>query len=227
MTTELDPLSQDVLSALDLERRRPSVPDDQLARLAARLDLTFAVPPLPPPPPAGGAGAAKALTASAGGKAVLVAVGLAVGGVTGAQLQARFGTPREVIIERRVEVPVQVQVPVPVAPVPLEPELPSPEPLRPAKVEKAPVEVERLLIEQATAALSRGNAAQALEACTQHAAQFREGQLAEERESLAIRALLRLGRRDEAETRAAAFRGRYPEGLLLDVVEKALEDEAR
>jgi hypothetical protein len=161
----------------------------------------------------------------------MLAVGLAVGGVTGAQLQARLGAPREVIIEQRVDVPVPVPVQVPVVvvptPVPIEPDQPSPERPRPPKVDKAPVEVERLLIEQATAALSRGNAAQALEACAQHAARFPEGQLAEERESLAIRALLRLGRRDEAETRAAAFRGRYPEGLLLDVVEKALEGEAR
>lgn len=72
--------------------------------------------------------------------------------------------------------------------------------------------------------MSRGNATQALEECTQHAARFPTGQLSEERESLAIRALLGLGRRDEALTRAGQFRARYPDGLLLDVVEKALEE---
>jgi hypothetical protein len=228
MTNELEPLPNDLLRALDAERGRPPASGDQVARLAARLEATFALPPapLPPPPGTGVAAASAAAKGGLAGKALLVAVGMTVGGVTGAQLQARYGTPREVIVERRVNVPVEVRVPIVVEPE--EQPAPEPERARPAPVPlRAPIEVERLLIEQATVALVRGNTAEALHACAQHLSQFRDGQLSEERESLAIRALLRLGRRDEAQTRAAAFRGRYPESLLLDMVDAALEHDQK
>jgi hypothetical protein len=231
MTDVPDPLTPQVLRALELERARPPVGDEQLARLAARIEGSFAAAaPAVATSAASTGAAAKAVGSVAATKAVLVAVSLGVGAVMGAQVQARFGTPREVIIERRIEVPAPVkEEPAPAAPVKEEPAPPIAPPrlaerAAPKKAEHPPVELERLLIEQATAALSRGNAEQTLEACTQHAAQFPNGQLSEERESLAIRALLHLGRREEARARAAEFRARYPDGLLLDVVEKALEE---
>ncbi len=48
---------------------------------------------------------------------------------------------------------------------------------------------------------------------------FQRGTLSEEREALAVRALAQAGRRDEAATRAARFKVRYPRSLLLPVVE--------
>jgi hypothetical protein len=59
-------------------------------------------------------------------------------------------------------------------------------------------------------------------ACDAHSRKFPTGQLAEERESLAIRALVLLGRRDEAASRATQFKARYPNSLLSDVVDAAL-----
>lgn len=56
-----------------------------------------------------------------------------------------------------------------------------------------------------------------------HARQFPTGQLAEECESLAIRALGQLGDRANAEQRAATFRQRFPDSLLLDCIEEALK----
>lgn len=50
----------------------------------------------------------------------------------------------------------------------------------------APTELERLLVEQATSALGRGQGADALAACVEHQRRFPSGRLAEERERVAI-----------------------------------------
>jgi hypothetical protein len=227
MTDELEPLSADVFKALEVERARPAVPADQLARLASRLDATFAPPAAPVTPSAAPASGLAAGVGGVGGKAVLLAVGLALGAVGGAQLQKNFGAPREVVVERVVEkvveVPVRVEVQVPVE-VPVEAPRPPVAELRPKQTEpvRAPVELERLIIEQATAALGRGKGDDALAACAEHAKRFPSGQLVEERESVAIRALVVLGRKDQAIARATEFRAHFPDSLLIDVVNEAV-----
>jgi hypothetical protein len=251
MTDELEPLSDDLFKVLDVERARPPVPADQLARVTARLDAAFATALAPTqqltPSRVQGPGAGLV------GKAMLLAVGLTVGAIGGAQVQARYGAPREVIIERRVEVPVRVEVQVPVPapldappppvvnaparpkePVPVAAPLDAPPPVvnaptrsqEPVPVPaptRAPIELERLLVEQATSALGRGQGPDALAACVEHQRRFPSGQLAEERESVAIRALVLLGRKKEAVARAEAFRIAYPESLLIDVVNTAVQ----
>ena len=52
--------------------------------------------------------------------------------------------------------------------------------------------------------------ATALARCEEHARHYPRGSLVQEREVLAIDALLRLGRRAEAEQRAARFEGEHP-----------------
>jgi outer membrane protein assembly factor BamD (BamD/ComL family) len=54
------------------------------------------------------------------------------------------------------------------------------------------------------------NPAEALRALEEHRARFPQGTFAQEREVLAIEALVRLGRRAEAEARAAAFARQFP-----------------
>ena len=87
---------------------------------------------------------------------------------------------------------------------------------------------ERLLVEAAQSALARGQAATALEHAAEHAQQFPQGRLAAEREALAIRALLRLGRVDAARQRTEAFDARWPGSLLRGSfaasLARALED---
>lgn len=82
---------------------------------------------------------------------------------------------------------------------------------------------ERLLVEAAQSALARGQAAAALQYATDHAQRFPGGRLAAEREALAIRALLRLGRVASAQQRAAAFDARWPGSLLRGSFAAALE----
>ena len=56
----------------------------------------------------------------------------------------------------------------------------------------------------------RGKPAESLELCRQHETKFASGHFAQEREAVAIEALVYLGRRAEAEARWETFRSRYP-----------------
>lgn len=82
---------------------------------------------------------------------------------------------------------------------------------------------ESLLIARAQSALARGRSAAALEALAEHEARFPDGQFAEEREALAVRALVAGGDLEAARARAAAFEAAYPRSPLLRVVRAALE----
>ncbi|AUX30903.1 MULTISPECIES: hypothetical protein [Sorangium] len=75
------------------------------------------------------------------------------------------------------------------------------------------------LVDQSRAALAQDPAA-ALAALARHEADFPRGRLAEEREFIAIRALMRLGRADEARARAAAFMARYPSSSFAEPVRR-------
>jgi hypothetical protein len=66
------------------------------------------------------------------------------------------------------------------------------------------------LLERAQRVL-RSEPAAALALAQEHRARFERGALAQEREMLAIEALLRLERRAQAERRARAFTQRYPQ----------------
>jgi hypothetical protein len=82
---------------------------------------------------------------------------------------------------------------------------------------------ERSLLEVARTALSRGDTASALASLDEHVKKFPGGQLTEEREALYVQALARAGRLDEAKARAAKFAKRFPQSMLLPVVEAATE----
>ena len=71
----------------------------------------------------------------------------------------------------------------------------------------------------AVASSETQNVTRALE---EHARDFPAGQLAEEREALAIQALAQAGRKAEAAARGSAFRARWPTSVLTPVVDAAL-----
>lgn len=81
---------------------------------------------------------------------------------------------------------------------------------------------ERTIIERARSALARGDGEAALVAAAQHEREFAKGQLAEEREVLAVQALVTAGRVQEATERGARFRRAFPNSLLLPIVDQAL-----
>jgi hypothetical protein len=80
----------------------------------------------------------------------------------------------------------------------------------------------RVLLDTARAALGRRDSAGALEALDAHERQFPSSILLEEREALAIKALVGAGRRAEAEARGARFRSRYPNSILRPAIDDAL-----
>ncbi len=97
-----------------------------------------------------------------------------------------------------------------------------------SSVQKAPVvaavvdeAAETKLLGDAQSAVKSDPAA-ALRACNEHAKRFPGGSLAQEREALAIEALVRLGRKDEAEKRLARFRTSYPSSGHLRKLEGLL-----
>ena len=118
---------------------------------------------------------------------------------------------------------------VPVA-VPPAPRVEAPGPVVAPVPEKPPVPTrdfeladERAAVDMARSALARGEPAQALLAIDALAKRLPRGQLAEERESLAVEALMAAGQVEEAKARAAKFRADFPQSMLLPAVDAALE----
>ncbi|HVH41415.1 MAG TPA: hypothetical protein VM925_03700 [Labilithrix sp.] len=81
---------------------------------------------------------------------------------------------------------------------------------------------EQELIDTARVALARHRGNDALEATQRHAQRFPHGVLSEEREALAIQALVAEGQLDAARARAEQFKRRYPQSIFGPSVDRAL-----
>ncbi|HET6146065.1 MAG TPA: hypothetical protein VFH68_00915 [Polyangia bacterium] len=81
---------------------------------------------------------------------------------------------------------------------------------------------ERTLLDVARGALERGKPRVALAATTRHERVYRDGVLAQEREAMAIRALVMLDRLSDARQRAARFRARFPGSVLWPAIESII-----
>jgi hypothetical protein len=95
-----------------------------------------------------------------------------------------------------------------------------------AEPEPDSLAAEMSLVSRAQTALQRGLPASALSALDEHARRFPRGELAEEREALAVQALARGGRLEEAARRAERFDARYPHSVLGPVVHAAVDGAA-
>lgn len=199
-------------AALEAGRELPT--DAELASLAARL-----APLLGP----GGGGGAAASAASGASAAVKGAAGVLAAAATAGLVwwAASHGEPRASAPPRREPAAVaQEAEPAPVVPEGIDPppdlELPREEaPPRPPARPRAPAfevdpEAELALIRSAQDAL-RTSPSAALARTEEHRRRFGDdGTLAQEREVIAIEALMRAGREAEARARAAAFAARWP-----------------
>ncbi len=85
------------------------------------------------------------------------------------------------------------------------------------------LKAESALVELARTALVHGKVEEALGVLSQHEAKFPDGQLAEERESLAIQCLVNSHKGTEARVRADDFRRRFPRSIMLPAVEAVIE----
>ena len=225
--SEASPLLRSLLSAA----KRADEPSAQhVATVAAGLAplLGPVVPPpiVPPPvvPPPVVAGVGSAALASKV-VAVVVALGVAGGGVW--YMQPRRA-PAIVAPEVRsapavapdaapVEPPAPVEPAAPVeppaAPAPAPPIAPPKRAPHAAPSKPVDPEAEAALVVAAEAALVRNDAAAALTLTRQHAARFSTGAHAEERDRIAIEALVRLGRTDRAHAAAQRFFTRFPQSI--------------
>jgi hypothetical protein len=201
----------DLRAALDAASAHEPTPGD-LAGLQAR--LAAALPPgtLPPAPapPAGPAGGA-----AIGGKvAALIAAGAIAAAAAATLLRAPDEAPPPGPSATTLAPAPPSASPPPPASAPVEPPpvetSPAPEPKPSARVAPRPAVPEATLLQQAHDELLRGSAARALAIAGEHQRAYPTGALAQEREVIAIEALVRLGRVDEARRRAKAFHAAYP-----------------
>jgi hypothetical protein len=160
----------------------------------------------------------------------IITTAFLLGGVGGAGLYAALASPRERTVY--VERPIAVSEPRPFAFDPShratgtatrEAESTESPRARPAPAPVAsPLAAERELLDRARRALARGDTPDAERALDLHARRHPAGLLLEEREALAIKVLLDLGRADEARRRAAKFKERYPRSLFGPAVDEAI-----
>jgi hypothetical protein len=91
-----------------------------------------------------------------------------------------------------------------------------------APARSAQLDEERALLDVARTALVRDDATAALASLGEHAHRFAKPLLAEEREALAVQALVKVGRVDEARARGAEFERRWPASISGGAVRAAL-----
>lgn len=218
-----DPSASEALRAA-LDAAQQDLPSEaELASLAARLG-----PLLPPPGGGGAADPSPAIGASSSGAVAktlaVLAAAAAVSGVVWWGTSGPAREPRPEPVSEPVEppgeeeeaLPAGLDVPEELAPA----EAPRPRTRpSPPRFESDP-EAELALIREAQDAL-RTSPARALALTDEHRRRFGDGALAQEREVVAIDALVRLGRRAEAGARAAELHRRWPRsahGRRVDVL---------
>jgi hypothetical protein len=91
-----------------------------------------------------------------------------------------------------------------------------------AKSHASQLSAERLILDEARAAIVQGDPRRGLDRLERHRRLFPNPLLAEERDALQVQALVKAGRYDEAKASAEAFRKRTPESIFLPMVEAAI-----
>ena len=238
--TELEPLDDDILALLQCAKELPDLdPASRTAILAvtsARIEAGGAG--------GGGGGGAGGAGAGAGGVAlgkIGVAIALFVAGVVAgvAGDRALFSdgvhattTPPTVVAPRASAAAANGAVALDAVSATSLPDAPRAAPSSTAAVTRSGVSAEapssrglaaeRALLDVARSALARGEAGEAIAATERHAREYPDGSLVEEREAIAVKALVALGRRDEARRRARALEQRFPNGLTVRAVRAAV-----
>jgi hypothetical protein len=242
---DIPELEHDVRAAVREAKRFVDPGEDVRARMRARLRATLSLMPdgdgggggeaagaardaRPGAPAAPGAGLSRGALPTFATFATF-AVGLAVGGVAGL-LYPR--APVERIVTVQAPVVVAASSVAPSASPSMRTVAPSDLPSAaavvagPASFTASPrpgsdLEAERALLDVARTALGRGEGAHSLGACDEHARRFPRGALGEEREAIAVQALVLEHREGEAKARAERFRKTHPRSILLPAVRAA------
>lgn len=235
----MDESHPDIEALLDAERARPPVDEAMQARLRARVGLGVGL----------GVGAAAITMGAAKGSAIkawlsakwFVLLTFFAGGLVGFALRGIVAPSPSVYVPVGKDVPPTLApsasaLPVSGSTVP--PEAPvaasasastkaalvvPPKPTVSASASAVnPAADEAKLVEMARTALVRGSATDALAALDLHAARHPNGERAEEREALAVQALVKAGRADDAKVRAERFRKSFPGSIYLGAVNASI-----
>jgi hypothetical protein len=231
------PLEPDLREALEAERVAVFAPQDAKDRVLGRVIGTLgglpgsgagggqtpAEPRAPAPKPA--AGTLASVRSLAHPLSLALSFGLgAVAGIVVWRAAHAPPSPRIVYVDR--ERPVASPAPLPVDALVAVPGASTQPAVSTPVTSGAPLVSsladERILLDVARSAFGRGDGDGALAALARHEKVYPNGQLAEEREALAVRALVLTQRGDQARARAARFRKRYPASVMLPAVEAAL-----
>jgi hypothetical protein len=235
---DIEPLPDDVLALVDRAGSIPSAPRGAKDRVRAGLAAA-----LGPPTGGGGGGrtggggsdAARTLPHAHASSVVKRLLPLVVSFVTGAgvgvvgtRTTSRTPEVRVVYLERPATGSPPSSSPdaspAPTAASVTTPELPSPvaSTRAPSASTRDDLVAERALLDTARSALEAEDGASALDTLAQHERRFARGTLVQEREAMAVRALLLLGRRSEARERVNRFRARFPDSVMLETLESAV-----
>jgi hypothetical protein len=239
MTREsVGPIEADLARLLDAERGA-AAPPAALDRIWNRVSVTVGSLASAQPGQGQGADPGRGLAPEKGwlaAHAAPVAVAAFVaGGIVGAGIHATLRAPRERVVY--VERLAPSHSPPPIGPQPTTlpdgppPSAAAPPPAMPAvpvqassrpRLDGSSLSAERAILDGARSALTAGEAPRALSLLDDHARRFPKPQLGEEREALAIQAMVAAGRYDEARARAARFRTATPNSLFLPAIDASL-----
>lgn len=211
------------------ERELPQTPDDVRARLLSRANAAVLEgPPAHQPPPARAlfgkplvAGAAAVVVAAV----IAAVIALRSGSANAPSLPtASVSSPTPSVAPAPPLPPSALLAPPPPAPsAKSAPEEPLPPKARATASGREASGLEEVqLLSRARRAGARGDYAEVLSVVSEHERSFPAGRLSEEREVLRVKALVGLGRTEEARRAAAKFRRRFPRSVLLDTVDQML-----
>jgi hypothetical protein len=221
---DLPPLDDDVRALLDGARGPIRAPFEARQRLSAWVNAT-ALGGRGGPTEAGGGNAGKAASPRAFARWAPLALSFLAGGIVGGLIvKATVRDPPPKIIERPERIVYVERSAESESPSPSASSAPAVSLSRgPSSVERptdpGTLTAERALLDRARAFLEQGDAPAALRATREHERRFASGMLAQEREAIAIRALLILDQTREARVRLEQFRARHPGSVLLPMLE--------
>jgi hypothetical protein len=217
VSESLPPPDGELATILAKLRQADPAPAELRARARSRLMAAVGLVPVAP------AHGRTALST----KVAIASVAFLIGGVVGAVAYAVFAPkprPQVVYVDRPMAPPEASTVPAPV---------PPPATAAPSAIATSPVvasappartsqlSAERVILDEARAALAQGDPARALDRLERHRRSFAAPILGEERDAMRVEALAKAGRRDDAIAAAAAFHKRWPESLFASTVDDA------